>query len=227
MKRVIFAVPSETRIRFPSGDQRGVSLSPSNSSSCSAFFLAASRARREPEMLRFAGQNILSVRAKPGGLRIPPDCSHRRATAARHRSHLPAPACCVGRFASSAVCRRACLVHLAAARVHDRFAIGRQPDAGDLLAVVAFVMRYLARQRNPANLPPRCCARLFVIEHPGHAPMHGTALVSGRRETARLSTCSSVKLSPRQTIGTNMLPRATTRNWSRVLNTMRIIMAER
>src|SRR5262245_29360749 len=26
-------------IRFPSGDQRGVSLSPANSSSCSAFFL--------------------------------------------------------------------------------------------------------------------------------------------------------------------------------------------
>src|SRR5881409_3667412 len=28
-------------IRFPSGDQRGVSLSPANSSSCSAFFLPA------------------------------------------------------------------------------------------------------------------------------------------------------------------------------------------
>src|SRR6476469_2678475 len=40
-------------IRFPSGDQRGVSLSPANSSSCSAFFLPSIGATQR---CFFAGQ---------------------------------------------------------------------------------------------------------------------------------------------------------------------------
>ena len=41
-----------------------------------------------------------------------------------------------------------------------------------------------------------------------------------------LSTCSTVKLSPRQMTGSNMLPRATTRPWNNVFNTMRTIAAD-
>jgi hypothetical protein len=43
-------------IRLPSGDQRGVSLSPSNSSSCSAFFLPSTDAI---QMCFFAGQTTV------------------------------------------------------------------------------------------------------------------------------------------------------------------------
>jgi hypothetical protein len=41
-----------------------------------------------------------------------------------------------------------------------------------------------------------------------------------------LSTCSIVKLSPKQTTGSNALPTVTTRNWNDVFNTVRIISAE-
>src|SRR5437773_9450693 len=66
------------------------------------------------------------------------------------------------------ICRGPFLVDLAAARVHDRFAIRREPHARDLLPIVAFVMRDLAWHEIRRVCHPNV-ALAFVVEDPGHA----------------------------------------------------------
>ena len=107
------------------------------------------------------------------------------------------------------ICRRAFLVRLAAARVNDRLPVRRQPHARYRLAIIAFVMRYLSRRRNPAHLATQ------MLRSPLLSNTHATrgacdALVRPYGNGA-LSTCSMLKLSPKQATGSNMLPRLTTR----------------
>src|SRR5439155_24507770 len=65
-------------------------------------------------------------------------------------------------------CRVACLVHPSPARVHDCFAIRRQPHAHDRLPIIARVMRYLSRQEIRRVCHPDVSLAL-VVENPGHA----------------------------------------------------------
>src|SRR5206468_10495190 len=62
------------------------------------------------------------------------------------------------------ICRGAFLVDLAAARVHDRFAVRRQPHARDRLTIVTLVVRYLSRHEiRPACDPDFPLALVFDI----------------------------------------------------------------
>ena len=85
-------------IRFPSGDHRGVSLSPSNSSSCSAFFLPS---RDAIQMCFFAGQTTVFESgeiwrsSQPSSLQ-PMSPSKRGSPPLTLTAH----ACCFGIFAS-------------------------------------------------------------------------------------------------------------------------------
>ena len=82
--------------------------------------------------------------------------------------HIRGPCLLLGHFCLALrICRGAFLVDLAAARVHDRFAIRRQPHARDRLAIVTLVMRYLSRHEIRRVCDPDV-ALAFVIEDPGH-----------------------------------------------------------
>src|SRR5438552_6610277 len=83
-------------IRFPSGDQRGVSLSPANSSSCSAFFLPTIGATQRcffPDQTTFFPSGETSRSSQPSSL---------QPTSPRNRGSPPltftAHACCFGIF---------------------------------------------------------------------------------------------------------------------------------
>ena len=60
------------------------------------------------------------------------------------------------------------LIQLRAARVDDRFAIGRQPHARDPLTFITLVVRYLARYKIGRIRDPDVAFAL-IVENPGHA----------------------------------------------------------
>ncbi len=83
-------------IRFPSGDQRGVSFSPSNSSSCSAFFLPSIGAIQR---CFFADQTTFfpsgeTCRSSHSSLSHPISPSKRGSPPVTSAAH----ACCLGIF---------------------------------------------------------------------------------------------------------------------------------
>src|SRR5206468_12979380 len=84
-------------IRFPSGDQRGGSFSPSNSSSCSAFFFASTGAIQRcffaAQTTFFpAGETCRSSHSSLSHLISPSKCGSPPCTFTAH-------ACCFGIFA--------------------------------------------------------------------------------------------------------------------------------
>ncbi len=108
-----------------------------------------------------------------------------------------------------------CLVDLAAAREHHRFAIRRQPHARDRLPIIACVMGYCRGKKSGESATQ-------MLRSPFLSKTQATrgacdALVRPEGNGA-LSACSIVKLSPGQTTGSNMPPRIRTRNWNNVFN---------
>src|SRR5438876_26579 len=83
--------------------------------------------------------------------------------------HICGPCLLLGHFYQALrICRGAFLVDFAAAGVHDRFAIRRQPHARDRLPFVTLVVRYLSRHEIRRACDPNV-ALAFVVEDPGHA----------------------------------------------------------
>src|SRR6266699_2579641 len=83
-------------IRFPSGDQRGVSLSPANSSSCSAFFLLSIGAIQRcffPDQTTFFPSGETCRSSQPSSLQ-PTSPSNRGSPPLTFIAH----ACCFGIF---------------------------------------------------------------------------------------------------------------------------------
>ena len=154
-------------IRFPSGDQRGVSLSPANSSNCSAFFLPSIGAIQR---CFFADQTTFF----PSGRNLQVFATFLVAAHVAEQPRLTAAHVCRPRLLlrqlceTCRICRRAFLVRLAAARVNDGLPVRRQAHACDRLAIIAFVMRHLSRNETRGVCDPDV-ALAFVIEHPCHA----------------------------------------------------------
>src|SRR4029450_8915556 len=83
-------------IRFPSGDQRGVLLSPANSSSCSAFFLPSIGALQRcffPDQMTFFPSGETCRSSQPSSLQ-PTSPSNRGSPPLPFTAH----ACCFGIF---------------------------------------------------------------------------------------------------------------------------------
>src|SRR5262245_63785963 len=81
-------------IRFPSGDQRGVSVSPANSSSCSAFFFPSIGAIQRcffPDHTRFFPSGETCRSSQPSSLQ-PTSPSNRGSPPLTFTAH----ACCLG-----------------------------------------------------------------------------------------------------------------------------------
>ena len=168
-------------IRFPSGDQRGVSLSPANSSSCSAFFLPSIGAIQRcffADQTTFFPSGETCRSSQPSSLQPTSPSKRGCTTTYIYRPRLLLRHLCL----ACRICRRAFLVRLAAARVNDRFPIRRQPHARDRLAIIAFVMRDLSWDEIRRALRPRYCARLYY-RTPKQRAAHGTRSL-GRTEMA-------------------------------------------
>ena len=195
-------------MRFPSGDQRGVSLSPANSSSCSAFFLPSIGAIQRcffADQTTFFPSGETCRSSQPSSLQ--PTSPSNRGCA--DRSHLP-PTPAASAFLSGLSDLPRCL--LCSSRCRARKRSFSHPAS-------------TARSRSPGH--HRLCNALPVAAQNPARPatqMLRSPLLSNTQATrgacdalvrpygnGALSTCSIVKLSPKQTTGSNMLPRLTTR----------------
>ncbi|PYK10668.1 MAG: hypothetical protein DME65_09120 [Verrucomicrobia bacterium] len=83
-------------------------------------------------------------------------------------AHIRGPCLLLGHFWQALrICGCTFLIRLAPARVHNRLAIRRQPQARDLLPIIARVVGYLSRHElRRAGHPDVALA--FVVEHPGY-----------------------------------------------------------
>jgi hypothetical protein len=84
-------------------------------------------------------------------------------------AHIDRPRLLFWHFRQAArICRRPFLVQLRAARVDDRFPVGRQPHARDLLTFIALIGCDLPRHEIGCICDPDV-ALPFLVENPGHA----------------------------------------------------------
>src|SRR5262245_58784899 len=181
-------------MRFPSGDQRGVSVSPANSSNCSAFFLPSIGAIQR---CFFPGQTTFfpsgeTCRSSHSSLSHPISPSKRGSPPF---TLPPTPAASHLRKALR-ICGRAFLVHLAAACVRDRFSIRRQPYACDPLPIIAFVMGDLSRCEIRRFRHPDIALAFAVEDQATRGVWAALVRLYGN---GALSTSSMVKVSARQT----------------------------
>ena len=197
-------------MRFPSGDQRGVSLSPANSSSCSAFFLPSIGAIQR---CFFAGQRHSFRPVKPADLRSLPRCSRRRrANAVHRRSRLP-PTPAASAFLSGLSDLPTCLPCSSRCRARKRSfshpastARSRSPGHRRLCNALPVAAR------NPAR-PATQMLRSPLLSNTQATRGACDALVRPYGNGA-LSTCSMVKLSAKQQTGKRTETTATQRSGS-------------
>src|SRR5437868_2591193 len=103
---------------------------------------------------------------------VAPDIAEQTRLAA---VHIRGPCLLLGHFCQALrICRGAFLVDLAAARVHDRFAVGRQTHARERLTIITFVMRHLARHEIRRICDPDVALALG-IEDPSYTRRMGRA----------------------------------------------------
>src|SRR5439155_4479116 len=203
-------------ICFPSGDQRGVSFSPSNSSSCSAFFFPSIGAIQR---CFFAGQTTFfpsgeTCRSSHPSLSHPISPSKRGSPPFTSAAH----ACCLGVFVR--LCGFADVPSLLAS-LPRAYTTVLPSGVSRTLAIccpsspVWCVTCRGAKSGEPASQTLR--SPLLSKTQATHGACDALVRPYGNGE---LSTCSMVKLSPRQITGSDMLLTPTTRNWNNVFNTI-------